>query len=457
MLPTGGTVVSKVNLTEKFIVSAKRIPPSGRVEYHDALVPGLALRVSSFGHRAYVLIARFPAHPRNPTRRALGQHGELTLDQAREKARAWLALLRKGVDPKVQEARERAAAQRSQANSFRVVAADFLQYHAAKLVKAKEIRRIIETEFVRRWGARPAIDIMPDEVAAVIRQIAKQTPAMAHISLGYLSRMYSWAIGQHTYGITSSPTERLRPTELIGKLVARERVLTDDELRRVWEAAGLQAYPFGSIVQMLILSAQRLNEVAQLSWSEIDLDKRLATIASTRMKGSRPHEIPLAPKALALLQDLPRFPRGDYVFTTTSGQKPFAGFAKAKRRLDEWSGVTGWVLHDLRRTARTHFSALPVQDLVCELVIAHARPGLHQVYDLHRYRDEKLECLRLWEARLCHIVAPPPPADVVALRPRAKLPPPRRPRPPAATAVSAAPVATKPSMPSIVRRPLPAP
>lgn len=64
-----------------------------------------------------------------------------------------------------------------------------------------------------------------------------------------------------------------------------------------------------------------------------------------------------------------------------------------------------WVLHDLRRTVRTHFSALPVQDMVRELVIAHARPGLHKVYDQHSYRDEKRECPELWEKRLSIILS----------------------------------------------------
>src|SRR5262249_15244392 len=95
-------------------------------------------------------------------------------------------------------------------------------------------------------------------------------------------------------------------------------------------------------------------------------------------------------------------------FTTTGGAKPINGFSKAKERMDKLSGVTGWVIHDLRRTVRTHFSALPVQDLVRELVIAHAKPGLHKVYDLHAYRDEKRHCLEEWEKRLLTIINPPP-------------------------------------------------
>src|ERR1700730_13500288 len=104
---------------------------------------------------------------------------------------------------------------------------------------------------------------------------------------------------------------------------------------------------------------------------------------------------------------MPRFAAGDYLFTTVAGAKPVRGFSKAKVRIDRLSGITGWVIHDLRRTVRTHFSALPVQDLVRELVIAHARPGLHKVYDQHSYEAEKRHCLELWERRLLAIVEPP--------------------------------------------------
>jgi integrase len=80
------------------------------------------------------------------------------------------------------------------------------------------------------------------------------------------------------------------------------------------------------------------------------------------------------------------------------------GFSKAKARADRLSGVADWKIHDLRRTMRTGLSALPVEDLVRELVIAHAKPGLHQVYDLHTYQDEKRRCLELWEHRLLSTV-----------------------------------------------------
>jgi integrase len=116
--------------------------------------------------------------------------------------------------------------------------------------------------------------------------------------------------------------------------------------------------------------------------------------------------VPLAPAAVALLEALPRW-KGNFIFSTIGGAKPINGFSKAKARIDKLSSVSNWVIHDLRRTMRTHLSALPVQDLVRELVIAHAKPGLHKVYDQFSYRDEKRRCLELWEKRLLSIVEPP--------------------------------------------------
>jgi integrase len=192
---------------------------------------------------------------------------------------------------------------------------------------------------------------------------------------------------------------------LIGKLETRDRVLKDDELHRVWSATGEMGYPYGPLFRLLILTGLREREVANASWPEFDLRNRLWTIPASRMKGDRAHEIPLADRALELVEALPRFTAGGFLFSTTAGQKPVNGFSKAKVRIDRLSGVEDWKIHDLRRTMRTHLSALPVQDLVRELVIAHAKPGLHRVYDQHAYQAEKRECLELWEVRLLDVIS----------------------------------------------------
>lgn len=407
--------MSKENLTDRFIKSRKPAAAGKRDDYHDAIVPGMALRVTDTGHKSFVLISRFPSHPLRPTRRALGDYGKITLDQAREKGRIWLGLIAKGIDPAAQEARERAEAQRRQVNSFAAVAGEFLDRHASQLRKSVEARRIIQGEFVKRWGARPITDVMPEEVAAAIRAVVKRgAPYQAHNALGYIRRLFNWAIGTHEFGVATSPVERLKPGDLIGKREARERTLSNDELQRVWKAADAMGYPYAPVFKMLILTGQREREIADMRWSEVDLGRRLWTIPSERMKGGRAHEVPLSPAAVELIEMLPRF-AGDCVFTTTAGSKPVNGFAKAKVRIDKLSGVSGWVIHDLRRSVRTHLSALPVEDLVRELVIAHARPGLHKVYDQHSYEDEKRRCLDLWERRLMSIVEPATGENVLTL------------------------------------------
>jgi integrase len=399
--------MAKINLTDRFISSDKRKPLNGRMDYPDAQVPGLALRVTSAGHRSFVLIARFPLHPKNPTRRALGDLGAITLEQARAKARRWLELIGKGIDPAVEEARQRAEAQRRQVNTFAAVAGEFLDRHASGLAKAGEAKRIIDAEFVKRWAARPITDIRPEECAAAIRGIVKRgSPYQAHNALGYLKRLYSWAIGTNEFAVLSSPVASLRPTDLIGKREARDRVLADLELRAVWDAADGMGFPYGSLIRLLILTGQREREVADITWPEVDFDRALWTVPATRMKGAGAHEIPLAPEALALLRSLPRFTAGDHVFTTTAGSKAVNGFSKAKGRVDALSGVAGWKFHDLRRTMRTHLSALPIEDRVREQMIAHAQPGLHKVYDLHRYEAEKRRGFELWEQRLRGILNP---------------------------------------------------
>jgi integrase len=131
------------------------------------------------------------------------------------------------------------------------------------------------------------------------------------------------------------------------------------------------------------------------------------------MKGGPAHAVPLMAEILALLESLPRFSGGDFIFSTTGGQKPISGFSKAKARLNalmrndlEAQDVPfeDFVIHDIRRTCRTRFSALPVEDIVRELLVAHARPGLHKVYDLHAYEKEKADALKLWHVKILAIL-----------------------------------------------------
>src|ERR1700712_118828 len=142
--------MARINLTDRFIKTRKAAPAGCREEYLDGLVPGLALLVTDKGAKSFVLIARYPLKPKNPTRRALGSYGALSLDDARERAREWLGLIRRGVDPRIEEGRQRASQKAGQANTFQAVAEAFLDRYASKLAKSGEARAIMEKEFIAR-------------------------------------------------------------------------------------------------------------------------------------------------------------------------------------------------------------------------------------------------------------------------------------------------------------------
>jgi integrase len=413
--------MEKIKLTDRFIASRKDAPGGKRSDYHDSLVPGLALRVTDKGHKSFVLHGRFPLSPDTFTRRQLGSYPGLSLDDAREKAREWQRLMSRGIDPKVEEARLVALESQKHRGTFEAIAQDYLaDCEQRKLAKAGEARATLEKDFIPRWRHRPAAEIMPHEISLAVKAIADRgAPYQAHNAYGWVRSLYSWAINKGMYGITTSPIAHLKPAAVTGfTKQPRSRILSDEELRFVWNAAAKMGYPYGAVFQLLIVTGQRETEVSEASRGERDMAQRLWTIPKERMKAARAHEVPLSNAAFDIFNSLPEFSGGAFVFSTTSGKKPLNGFSKAKVRLDRiiaedragagLEQMAPWVIHDLRRTVRTHFSALPVEDMVRELVIAHAKKGLHKVYDQFSYRDEKRRCLDLWGARLAGILNPAP-------------------------------------------------
>ena len=415
------------------------------------------------GKGVYVLLARYPGS-NNPTRRVIARVGAMTLADAREKAQDWHKLLQAAKDPAVEEERQRLAEARRRANSFATVAEDYIRLAAVgadpkkpKQRKGPEVARDLRREFVARWAKKPVTDITPQDVTAVLDEVvARGAEYQAHNLLGHVRRLFNWAIARGSYGLELSPCDRMKPRDVIGPKALRNRVLDQDEIFACWRACRRLGYPFGHLIQLLILTGQRKSEVGEARWREfhpelvrafrkrkpddapikwamLPKEWRVWTIGADRMKANTAHAVPLTNDALEILANLPHFGKGDFLFTTTFGVKPVNGFSKAKNRLDMETlrtlkamarkrgvdlsqvAITPFVLHDLRRTMRTGLSALPIPDLVRELVIAHSKPGLHKVYDQFAYQDEKRHALELWAGRLSEIIKPPPP-NVIQLR-----------------------------------------
>ena len=216
-------------------------------------------------------------------------------------------------------------------------------------------------------------------------------------------------------------------------LEARDRVLSDVEIKAFWQAASELSWPFENVFKVLLLSGQRREEVAGMRWREIDLDAATWTISKERCKNGKAHTVDLSPEAVRMLDPLgeagtPRPARTsekDLVFSTT-GSTPVSGFSKAKARIDArmqlilGDNFQPWRTHDLRRTAASGMAALGFQPHVIERVLNHvsgAQGGLVSVYQRHEYREERRRAIIAWGAHVISLVgANKPASNVVPLR-----------------------------------------
>jgi integrase len=408
---------SKKALTVRALEALKPAAKGDRDMHWDTLCPSFAIRVTDTGSATPVVKRRI-GKTGNPVTRVVGSSWNVPipkksdflpfdLTKLRKAAHEAANEMRAGLDPNEKKLAAEEDAKRRAGSVFGTVAEKHIEEHVSKLKRPNEIAAAIRRAYAPIWDKQVA-DVDDEDIAVIIKAIAKDRPYAAYHAFAYGSGMYTWAIAQPRYKLKISPFASLSIKKLIGARAPRQRILSDPELRAIWRATSEEAklgYPLAPFVRMLILTGQRLREVAEAKWSEIDLDGRLWTIPAGRMKGDAAHEVPLSEPAVALLKALPRG-KGAYVFSTTDGARPIAGFSKLKLRLDRELGeMAAWRFHDLRRSVRTGLGGLPVPRNVAELVIAHAQPGLDKVYDLHAYREEKRRALDLWSRRLDAIVS----------------------------------------------------
>jgi integrase len=438
------------SLTDRYLRSLKPAPDGRPYEVMDSVISQMGVRVMGTASRVvltFILIARFPPS-RNPTRRALGAYAGqsriaadreltelLTLDvlslaEARLKAQEWLRMIGRGLDPMAESERRRQAMIRQQKNTFLAVAEDWFRDKLPGERKGSVVERDVRREFIPKLGSLPITEITDLDVLGIVNVKKRTAPVQARNELGHIKRLFTWAVNQRVYGLKISPCDSLKPGTIIGEKRAGNRILSDVELFALWRAVKRLPYPYNGVYQILVLTALRLNEVADASWPEFDLTNRLWVIPPVRMKAknskARPHAVPLTDGVLAILTKLPRFKRGQFLFSTTLGEKPVWINHKIKKRVaarmlhtlraiarqrgDDPAKVElpAWTNHDIRRTVRSNLSRLRVAEEAREAVLAHVRPGIKGTYDHHDYVDEKREALDLWAQRLRAIVEPEP-------------------------------------------------
>jgi len=374
-------------LTDKLCERVR--PPLGdRIEYFDRHLPGFCLRVSGKGRKSFCLLYRVNGIKRRLT---IGPYtGAGSLKAARDRARKALMAAAEGRDP----ATEKTQARRK-GDTVGEVVEDYWRLHLAGLKDGRKARRILDQEVVSRWRYRRIGQITRRDIIEVVDEVAGRG------TTGHADKVRAWVHALMTWCLSRDLIEH-NPATALGrphKTQIRSRVLGDEELRAIWQAAEGLGYPFGPVAQLLMLTGQRRGEVCGMGWADVDLETRLWVMPDT--KGGRPHVVPLVERACAILGPLPRL--GPYVFTTR-GDRPVSGLSKCKQRLDRVSGVEGWIFHDLRRTVRTALARLGFEKHVCDRVLGHVTQDISRHYDHWEYLLQKRAALAAWAEELGRII-----------------------------------------------------
>jgi integrase len=408
--------MSRKKLTDLFVSTAKA-PSKGRVEYFDTTFPALAFRVTETGHKSWSLFYRAGGRLRRYT---IGSYPAFKPSDARRAASAALHKVEAGGDP-AEEKRARRNAPKPEADDFASVARRYLEEQVKRNTAAstyRETARIIEQDVIPEWGKRAIGSIARRDVVALVdKKVASGAEIQANRVLARLRTLFGWAAGKDL--IIVNPCDGAKPPT---KEKARDRVLSEGEIRVFWTAAGELGWPFGHLFKLLLLTAQRRDEVATMEWAEIDIEGRLWSLPREKAKNDQGHDVHLSALAVEVLAALPHV-AGGLVFST-NGRTTVSGFSRAKERVDSLMAsaagreVEPWILHDLRRTATTGMARLKFAPHVVDRVLNHTSGtirGVARVYNRFDYLDERKAALEAWGRAVEAIVSGAEASNVVEL------------------------------------------
>ena len=362
----------QVKLTKRTIDAITPPTDGKRAYFWSVEVPGFGVMVTPSGAKSFLLRYRAGKGREAPFRKVtLGTYGAITLAQAAEEAHRILATVALGADP-VAEAKTARVAETVQ-DAIEL----FITRYASQNKSGERITAgILRKDIVPVWGDRKLADIRRRDVIDLLEGVIDSgRPVQANRVFSQIRKLFNWCRERDM--IEVSPCAGVHaPTQES----SRDRTLDDDELAEVWRAAEMMSYPFGPFVHLLILTAQRRDEVAGMRWDELDLEAAMWTIPKERAKNVKAHQVPLPPMAVDFLREIPKL--SEHVFTTT-GRTPISGYSKAKVHLDlhilkarakavEDAGgdpkkceqMADWTFHDLRRTVATGMARMNVSRML---------------------------------------------------------------------------------------------
>jgi integrase len=387
-----------MKLNAKTVVAAAL--PAGRDDHvvWDDDMPGYGLRLREGGGRVRrTFIIQYRAAGRS-RRLLLGSADVLGADQARAAAKKALAEVALGGDPQGTK-----SAERRSDDTLRSAVDDYIEIKRTK-VRARtfrEIERYLRGPYFKALHPRPLDQITRKDIAACLTRIVTHNGNVAASrARTTLAAFYVWALGaglaESNPVVGTNKPEDSKP---------RERVLSDKELVAIWNACFDSGY--GRIVQLLVLTGCRRKEVGGMRWSELNLAAGTWTIPRERAKNNREHTLPLPPAALAVIARIERTEGQDHLFGGAADHG-FQRWSAAKRELDNRSGVTGWAVHDIRRTVATRMADIGIQPHIIEAVLNHQsghKRGPAGIYNRSQYTIEVKTALERWAAHVEALVA----------------------------------------------------
>jgi integrase len=432
----------KTTLTDAAVERLKP-PKTGQIDYWDRTLGGFGLRIGANGKRTFNVQTRvLVSGVRKDVRVKIGTYPAVSLAEARATALHYKALASQGKDPRrAKEDAERQLVAES-INTFGSVRKKFLNEYGTEHLRDSSLnsyRKSLKGSDFKSWEQRPVRDISRRDVRDLLAVIKSRAPTSANRTLAYLRKMMSWAVEQEI--IEVSPCADVRA---VAKETKRDRILTDDEIRSVWEAFGTDGAEFEIPYKLLLLLGQRESEVFGMRRSEvstwgaflgseiksseykgINADEPLWIIPKKRTKKEREHIVPLPPLAQALINRV--VDNGtDLLFTSkrsiTKAQnegrevRPLSGFSRSKARIDAASGVTDWRLHDLRRSLRSGLARMRISSDVARKVVNHKLVGMDEIYNRYQYLPERRSALFAWDNLIDGLVNGGEVDNVVSLR-----------------------------------------
>jgi integrase len=388
----------RVKFTDRSLKAIKPPPSPKQVDYFDETLPGFGLRVSYNGRKSWTVLYRCNGVKGRLT---FGRLDLMPLADARERARAALKAAANGDDPAAQKYRDR------EAPTFKNLVERYIEEYAKpRKLTWKKDKRLLESNLVPALGRRKAHLMTRTELRTELNKVKNRpAPVEANRTFEVVRRLFNWAIEEEI--LSENPVFKLpKPAEE----TPRERTLTADELQTLWRALDDASPIVRGVFRLMLLSAQRRNEVSRMRWADLDRRDGWWNIPAELTKTKRPYRVPLTPAMLAIVEDLEKFSLdSQWVFPRAGGGGPVpeTNVTRPFRKLIKDAGLAHFMPHDLLHTATSHMTSMGISQFDVAKIRHHTSHNSNTTtsrYDHYAYDREKRAALAAWGARLEEII-----------------------------------------------------